>query len=191
MYKMLTLRVSGNKAPTSIAGGTSRGGSGPRPAYGGYYGGGGSTPYTSGKKSPVGLIAPLALGGAALAFWPGLWLGGAYLYHYHNPYYYRNHTNNKDEEREVICGCAKESVCGCDENNNTDYITSLIGNGSYAALNKTLVNVAEVNGSMTLLINGTLPKGTTADGPDSAGATIQALGLWPAATAVLAIVFLA
>jgi len=43
---------------------------------------------------------------------------------------------------------------------------SLIGNGSQAALNDTLIRVANVNGTNTLVINGTLPNGTTASGGD-------------------------
>ncbi|KAL7949657.1 hypothetical protein V8C42DRAFT_217856 [Trichoderma barbatum] len=195
--------TSGNRGSGSNSGGTSVGGSGPRPAYGGgqYYGGGSKTPYRAGGISPAAGILPFALvGGAALAFWPGVWLYGAYMYPYHNPYHFYNESSRHNETRDVLCGCGTYDVCGCDDNNNTAYYDSLIGNGSYSALNKTLVNVAEVNGTTTILINGSLPNGTTADGPDSTAQDssaaglrnlAEALGFWPAVAAVLVTVFLA
>ncbi|KAK5992463.1 hypothetical protein PT974_05868 [Cladobotryum mycophilum] len=190
---------SGNRSPNSNTGGASRGGSGPRPTYGGgrYYGGGSATPYAAGRRSPIGGILPFALlGGAALAFWPGVWLYGAYMYPYHHPYIFHNNTSNKNETLDVLCGCGTYDVCGCDENNNTAYFDSLIGNGSYDALNKSLVNVAMVNGTNTLLINGTLPNGTTIDDPSASAGVgmrtmVEMLGFWPAITAVLVTVFLA
>ncbi|KAG4255218.1 hypothetical protein FPRO04_03751 [Fusarium proliferatum] len=141
-------------------GGGSRG-VGPQPSFAGgrYYPGGSSKPYKSGVSSP-GRIAPFALGGAALAFWPGLWLYGAYMYPYSHPYHYHNDTSDEDEERDVLCGCSRYEYCACDDNNSTQYFDELIGNGSYDALNKSIVNVAEVNGTMTILINGTLPNDT-------------------------------
>jgi hypothetical protein len=63
-----------------------------------------------------------------------------------------------------------------------------------------LINVAVVNGTKTLLINGTLPNGTTAPGGDEDAfdnaatglrAAAQALGFWPVVAAVGAAVFLA
>ena len=70
---------------SSNIGGTTRQGSGVTPNYGGgrYYGGGATTPYTAGSRSPLGIAAiPLAFGAGALAFYPGLWLYGAYAYPY-------------------------------------------------------------------------------------------------------------
>lgn len=114
------------------------------------------------------------------------------MYPYPNQYRYHNDTSNQDESRDVICGCAQEAVCGCDDNNNTEYFASLIGNGDYNKLDKDVVNVAEVNGTMTILINGTLPDGTTA--ASAAGGSmrhmVEALGFWPAIAAVIATVFL-
>ncbi|KAF7558504.1 hypothetical protein G7046_g5652 [Stylonectria norvegica] len=187
---------SGNRG--SNTGGTSSKGTGPKPGYGGgrYYGGGARTPYRSGGRSPGGIL-PFVLIGGALAFWPGVWLYGAYMYHYPNDYHYHNATTNKNESRPVICGCAQYSVCGCDDNNNTAYYNDLIGDGTYSKLNKSVVNVANVNGTETILINGTLPNDTTAatDDTDSAAssglqALAEALGFWPAIAAVAATVFL-
>ncbi|KLO85853.1 uncharacterized protein LW93_14474 [Fusarium fujikuroi] len=144
-----------------------RGGGGGGGRGGGrYYPGGSSKPYKSGGPSP-GRIAPFALGGAALAFWPGLWLYGAYMYPYSHPYHYHNDTSDEDEERDVLCGCSRYEYCACDDNNSTQYFDELIGNGSYDALNKSIVNVAEVNGTMTILINGTLPNDTALPDEDA------------------------
>ena len=74
--------------------------------------------------------------------------------------------------------------CGCDDNGNTTFLDSLIGNGSYSGLNLSLVNVADINGTSTIVLNGTLPNGTTASGGTedafSAGArtVIEASGYW-------------
>ncbi|KAJ6442614.1 conserved glycine-rich protein [Purpureocillium lavendulum] len=193
---------SGNRGSGSNAGGTSRGGSGPTPRFGGgrFYSGGGSRPYTSGGRSPGAGILPFALVGAgALAFWPGLWLYGAYMYPYHYVHHYHNATSDKNETAKVLCGCARYAECGCDENNSTAYYDELLGNGSYGALNKSVVNMGTYKGDKTILINGTLPNGTTADGPDedaeSAGAgmrsLVEAAGFWPAVAAVVAAVYLA
>ncbi|KAF7543168.1 hypothetical protein G7Z17_g10960 [Cylindrodendrum hubeiense] len=187
---------------SSNSGGTSSKGSGVQPTYGGgrYYPGGAAVPYRAGSKSALGIV-PFLLLGSAIAFWPGVWLYGAYMYHYPNPYRYYNETSKANETREVICGCARFSVCGCDNNNDTAYYDELIGNGSYAALNKSIVNVARVNGTTTILINGTLANGTTvadedADSEDSAAgssmqALAEALGFWPVVAAVMATVFMA
>ncbi|KAF4339056.1 hypothetical protein FBEOM_7057 [Fusarium beomiforme] len=190
---------SGSSSNRGGSGGSSGGsrGVGPQPSFAGgrYYPGGSARPYRSGARSP-GSIAPFALAGAALAFWPGVWLYGAYMYPYSYPYRFHNETSDEDEERDVLCGCSKYEQCACDDNNNTEYFNDLIGNGSYAALNKSIVNVAEVNGTMTILINGTLPNDTALpDDSASDNAAMrhfsEALGWWPAVVAVMATVFIA
>ncbi|KAL2135511.1 hypothetical protein VTI74DRAFT_8242 [Chaetomium olivicolor] len=188
---------SGRGSSTSNAGGRTTTGSGPRAAYGGgrYYGGGASVPYRSGSPSPSGIF-PAFLLGSALAFWPGWWLG-AHLYHYNHPYHYHNYSSGQNETKPVTCGCDPYNVCSCDENTDQQYMNDLIGNGSYAALNKSLITVADVNGTSTILINGTLPNGTTAAGgdesPNHAGdsfrAMLQHLGWWPVIATVCAVVF--
>ncbi|EFY86274.1 hypothetical protein J3458_015621 [Metarhizium acridum] len=187
----------GNTASSSNAGGTSRGGSGPPRSFGGnsYYGGGAAKPYRSGGVSPLG-IAAVGLAAGALVFWPGHWLYGAYLYPYNHHYIFHNSTTNKEENLPVVCGCGTYEVCGCDENNTT--MTELVGNGTYDALNKSLINVGDYNGQKTLLVNGTLPNGTTADGPDEGAGVgvgmkslVEAAGLWSAAVCVIAAICLA
>ncbi|KAL4814553.1 hypothetical protein BDW67DRAFT_165592 [Aspergillus spinulosporus] len=172
----------GSTSSTSNSGGTSRGGSGTKPTYGRggvYYGGGATVPYRSGVRSPSGIV-PFFLPVAALAFFPGLWLYGAHVYPYGHPYHYINDTTNRNESMPVICLCAEYSTCGCDDNNNSTYYESLF-NGTQPK-NGSIVRVADVNGTQTIAINGTLPNGTTADEDtaDSAAAltVMQASGYW-------------
>ncbi|KAF2853367.1 hypothetical protein T440DRAFT_303509 [Plenodomus tracheiphilus IPT5] len=193
---------SSRTSSTSTAGGATRAGSGPARSFSGgrYYSGGAAVPYKSGSRTPRGLIAgaliaPLVL----LSIMPGLWLYNSYPYYYNNPYRFYNQSannddndnNNNNDRRElwnrqtqtggkneslpVMCLCQENSVCGCDENDDQQYLNDLIGNGSYAALNKTLVTVSDVNGTKTLVLNGTLPPGTTAPGgtDDDEGAAIK------------------
>ncbi|ATZ49613.1 hypothetical protein BCIN_05g00410 [Botrytis cinerea B05.10] len=204
----------GVTSSSSSAGGATKAGSGPAPAYGGgrYYGGGATTPYSSGAHSPLG-IAPVFLGVGVLSIYPGLWLYGAYSYPYHNPYIFRNHsatrngtnttsdsvvtrqesdTTGVEQKKPVKCLCAAYSECGCDDSGNSTFLDQIIGDGNYAALNKTLVNVADVNGTSTILINGTLPNGTTASGgsDSAAGRTIvEGLGWWVMVATVFATCF--
>ena len=189
---------TGSTSGSSSTGGRTSAGSGPPPSYGGgqYYGGGSRVPYRAGGLSPGG-IAPFALGaGAGLLFWPGLWYHPVYFYHT-NPYSYHNASNNRNETKPVVCGCDETVECGCDNNTDTTYMNSLVGNGSYAALNQSQVTVADVNGTSTILVNGSLPNGTTASGGtddgDSAGAgmrsLLEAMGFWPVVATVFAMVF--
>ncbi|KAF2812934.1 uncharacterized protein BDZ99DRAFT_460263 [Mytilinidion resinicola] len=89
----------------------------------------------------------------------------------------------------VKCLCQEFSVCGCDDNTNPSYMKDIIGNGSPAALNQSLVRVTNDNGNMTIVINGTLPNGTTAPGgTDSAGprsAVLEFGGYWVMGAIVL------
>lgn len=211
----------GRSSSSSLSGGQTRAGSGPSRSYGrgGYYGGGAAVPYSAGSRTPKGLvagalIAPIAI----LAIMPGLWLYSVYPYHYNNRYNFYNRTanrtaNNNDNDRRdfvdlmirqetaganeslpVMCLCQENSVCGCDENDDQQYITDLIGNGSYQALNKSLVTVSDVNGTRTLVLNGTLPPGTTAPGGlDDAAAALgigKYSGYWAMGLIVLYGVFM-
>ena len=180
-----------NSKSNSNAGGKTASGSGVRPAYGGgrYYGGGATVPYTAGQRSPLGLVPLLILPIAALAIFPGLWLYGVYQYPYTHPYTFVNETitnatfpNGINQTLLVDCLCQQYSVCGCDDNSDSAYLHDLIGNGSYAALNKTLVTISTVNGKRTIAINGTLPNGTTASGgtdsPASKKHALEFAGWW-------------
>jgi hypothetical protein len=113
-------------------------------------------------------VTPFLLPFGALAFFPGLWLYGAYGYPWHNPVHYNNRTDNdtrtRNETLPVLCLCQEYSVCGCDDNGNSTFVAELLGNGSYADTNSSLIRVTNVNGTKTAVINGTLPNGTTASG---------------------------
>ncbi|KAF2427249.1 hypothetical protein EJ08DRAFT_689017 [Tothia fuscella] len=172
----LTVRKTGSSSGGS-SGGSARGSSigggsgGVRPSYGGgrYYGGGAAAPYTAGGRSARG-IAPVAfLGVGALAFFPGIWLYGAYMYPYSYPYSYYNASSRANQTKPVRCICQQYSDCGCDDNDDPSYMRDLIGNGTEQALNSSLVRVANVNNTDTIFINGTIPNVTTASGDSSAG----------------------
>jgi hypothetical protein len=188
---------------TSNSGGKTTTGSGPSRGYGGgaYYGGGATTPYRSGGRSPIG-ITPFIV--APLLIFPGLWLYSAYAYPYSHNYNFHNRTNpnntdNTNTTLPVLCLCEEYSVCGCDDNNNSTFLDSIVGNGSYQGLNKTLATVASVKNETTgknvttLVLNGTLPNGTTAPGgTDSAtaswaarNAVVEGMGWWVMTAVVL------
>lgn len=189
---------SGRTSSSSNAGGSTSAGSGASRSYGGgYYGGGAAVPYTAGRSTPKGLIAaPVILGVGLLAIMPGLWLYSAYPYHL-NDYRFNNQSetnqnspNGTNTTLPVTCLCQEYNPCGCDQNDDPKYLDDLVGNGSYAALNKTLVTVSNVNGTKNLVINGTLPNGTTAPGgtDDSAALNLKVgkyAGYWVMATIVL------
>ncbi|KAM0329404.1 hypothetical protein ACHAQA_004711 [Verticillium albo-atrum] len=182
-------------------------GSGPQPRFGGgrFYGGGAVAPYRAGARSPVGFIAPFVLvGAAALIFWPGSWHGHRVQhYEFNNTHTFFNESAGENQTKPVLCGCAEDFPCGCDEpqdeGDRDTFLNELIGNGSYAALNKSVIDVGERDGRSTILLNGTLPDDTTLADPnaeeDSAAAGMHALassvGWWPMAGAALAAVFMA
>lgn len=155
-------------------------------------------PYRAGARSTGGISPTLALlGVGTLALWPGLWLHNAYIYSYGTPWHYHNATTNNNETKPVQCACDETVECGCDENNSTEYITSVLGNGSYNQLNQSLVSVANINGTDYILLNGSLPNGTTAsEGTESASDAValrrlaEAAGWWPLLATTLAVVLM-
>ena len=136
----------------------------------------------------------MLLGGAAIgaaAIFSGLWLYGAYEYPYDQSYAYHNDSerdsanpNGTNETLPVTCLCQQYSACGCDNPDNSTYIDSLLGNGSASDMNSSLVQVSMVNGTKTVVINGTLPNGTdnsTSTSSASPGAKqilLQSSGYW-------------
>ncbi|KAI1328903.1 hypothetical protein F5Y16DRAFT_137365 [Xylariaceae sp. FL0255] len=181
-------RSSGLGSTSNNKGGQTTTGSGARPAYGGgtYYGGGATIPYAAGSRSHSGIVPALFVGAAigTIAF-IGFELTEAYFYPFTHQYYYHNATTNQNETKPVTCICSAYNPCGCDDNGNATYFNSIIGDGSYANLNKSLVDVApnKTTGNETIYINGVLPNGTTAAGgtesPNAADALVQSLGWWP------------
>jgi len=79
-------------------------------------------------------------------------------------------------------------VCGCEENTEAAYIKQVIGE---ASPNSNTSRIANVNGTETLVINGTLPNGTTATGAVGAASGMgmgrlagETLGVWVVAAIV-------
>ena len=183
-----------NTRPGSTVGGSSPGGSGPPRGYGGggFYGGGSAVPFVAGAAA--GGLAGYAIAHSSLGFWPGHWYGNAYLYDYKDSVTFHNATTNKDETLPVTCGCSESAECSC--GNNVQTAKELLGNGTYSALNKSLIDVGTYKNRKTILINGTLPDGTTAPGGSddsstgSATSLVSAAGVWPVVACVLATVFL-
>lgn len=200
-------RGGGSSGPSSYRapgvggsnGGRAQIGSGPQPMYGAagrpVYGGGAQQPYRAGGNSPARNIAPFALGGAALAFWPGYWYYGGYGGHHNNnddddngqgndgqerninvyewtePFRFFNESANENQTKPVMCGCPNDLPCGCDEpedeGEREEFLLDLIGNGNYGDLNKSVINVAEYKNESTILLNGTLPNDTVLEDPDA------------------------
>jgi hypothetical protein len=121
---------------------------------------------------------------------PGLWLWSVYPYHL-NPYRFYNESARENQTLPVTCLCQEFSVCGCDNSDNATYLHSAIGNGR-ETMNKTLLHVADVNDTRTLVINGTLPNGTTAPGGTEGAAARQRVstysGYWVMVMIVVSIV---
>ena len=168
-------------------------------AGGAFYSGGAREPYKAGGRTPGG-IAPFVLGGAAVGFLGGAYLAhGAYLYPYSHTYHYHNATTNQNETKPGTCICGKYDECSCDDNGDDEYFRSVIGNGSYEGLNKTIVDVVknDTDGRTYIYIDGTLPNGTTAaggeddpnDASDSYMAMLRSAGWWPVISTALALAF--
>lgn len=128
-------------SPNSNIGGTSSRGSGVSPAFGGRYAGGARTPYAAGARSPAGIVPGLLVGGA-LGFWfiaassAYTWGPyGAYRYQYPADITYYNQTSMMNETVAGQCLCRRFQGCSCDAETpdpNNQYVSALIGDGSYA-----------------------------------------------------------
>ncbi|PYH42179.1 uncharacterized protein BP01DRAFT_376414 [Aspergillus saccharolyticus JOP 1030-1] len=166
---------SGSSSRTSSStndGGSTRSGSGSQPAYGGgkYYAGGATTPYTAGSRSRSG-VTPYLVPATGLAFF-GFWAYNVYAYPYPHHYYYVNQTSHRNESMPVVCLCQQYLECGCDDNSNSTYYESLF-NGSQPT-NTSITKVANVNGTESIYINGTLSNGTPV--ADSSASSTAAMG---------------
>lgn len=123
------------------------------------------------------------------------------MYPYTNPYTFLNRTNGINETLPVTCLCDLYSECGCDEDDDLSYLDTIIGNGSIASLDRTLVNIAPVNETKTIVLNGTLPNGTDTGSASSGGSSesrpantgqaslIEAGGFWVIGVIVAATVW--
>jgi hypothetical protein len=83
-----------------------------------------------------------------------------YEYQYLQQYGFYNQTAGKNQTKSVLCLCQEYTDCGCDDNGNSTFLESLVGDGNPATLNQTIVRVANINGTDTIVLNGTLPNGT-------------------------------
>jgi hypothetical protein len=185
---------SSSSSSSSSSSGSRTGGTGvvssPRTFGGGSrYAGGASTPYRAGS-TPAGWRGPspllLGAGVGALVFFPGLYLGGAYLYHHNNNdgrgdqrQTYYNQTSNMNETRPVECICANDAQCGCSD----DLFENKTTLNEFA--NNKEVSTVRNN---TLFINGTLEE-EQADSQSSAAGSfqqklIEATGFWPVVAGV-------
>lgn len=104
-------------------------------------------------------------------------------------------SEGMNQTKPVLCFCGEYAECGCDDNGNTTFLDDLIGDGDYNKLNKSVVTVADVNGTSTILLNGTLPNGTTASGGtedanSARGGVERITGYWFMVAIVGAMVYL-
>lgn len=76
----------------------------------------------------------------------------------------RQDLEGEEQTKPVTCICGADQSCGCDDNDDPTFLATLIGDGDYSKLNKSLVNIADINGTSTIVIDGSLPNGTTAPG---------------------------
>jgi hypothetical protein len=83
-----------------------------------------------------------------------------YYYPYSAPYSFYNTSAGANQTKQVLCLCQEYTACGCDDNSNATFMNSVIGDGNPAQFNTSLVRVSAVNGSDTIVLNGTLLNGT-------------------------------
>lgn len=115
-----------------------------------------------------------------------------HAYPYSYPHRYRKDSNDTIP---VLCLCQEDSVCGCDENNSTDFTEALYQNATGEGDDKyRIAKITDVNGTRTLVVNGTLADGTTAPGgTDSMGGWSRTsvgnkwVGWWPMVVLVVVI----
>ncbi|RYP65466.1 hypothetical protein DL771_008293 [Monosporascus sp. 5C6A] len=113
-----------------------------------------SIPFKSGLRNPLGIL-PLYLVGASLSFWLGLRAYGAFLYPHTQPYRFLNATTREHRTMDILCGCDPYALCACDDNYSSVFLSAVIQSG--------LVQVGTVNNTMTLLLNGTVPRNKSRD----------------------------
>ena len=155
-----------DQSSTSNVGGRTSKGSGTPYAFGGSsYEGGAQVPFKAGSRSPGGL-KPSLLGLAAVSsLLPGVWLLAVYQYFASDRHtFHRNNARN--ETLPVLCVCSEHSECGCDTSSNETYYNAVYDTArrTPSDADSFTATIANVNGTRTLVINGTLANGTTAPG---------------------------
>lgn len=131
--------------------------------------------YRSGQNSPSGIRpfrVPTAAGAAAI--FPGTWGAGVYVYSYNLDEDDLEETgldgsflDDLDDPVPVRCLCEEFLECSCEEENDEDYLQFLIDDSDVEDLDEEIVAFNTVNGTMTLVINGTQPNGTESLGDSS------------------------
>lgn len=92
------------------------------------------------------------------------------------------------------CLCQEHEQCSCDDNDDPQYQSDILGNGSYQALDKKLVTVADQEGNSsnsTIYLNGSMGETGDTGGALSLGQNMmRAAGYWVLAAGVGAAVFM-
>jgi hypothetical protein len=67
----------------------------------------------------------------------------------------------------IVCLCQRYSTCGCDDNTDDDYFSSLLNdtNSQNLPRDSEIVKVAAADGTTKIYVDGSLPNGTTAPDP--------------------------
>ncbi|MCJ1447366.1 MAG: hypothetical protein MMC23_007877 [Stictis urceolatum] len=129
---------------------------------GSVYAGGSRSAYRAGGRSPGNINPIFFAGGAGLGLAAGAYAYGYYGYPYHTHYPYHNGTTNRNDSLPVDCFCQQYNPCGCDDQSNTTTINQMLKNN-------TVAKIQNVNGTKTVVINGTLPNGTEGDTSAASG----------------------
>jgi hypothetical protein len=147
-------------------------------------------PFTAGSTSPSGIkpqSLPVKRAGAVFV---GAWAFGAWAYPYPHVVVFHNVSRDNDtQSARLVCLCQKYEECGCDSNQNAGYVNDLVGNGSYAALNQSVVQVGRWKGQEALFVNGSLANGTTASSFATGTQSMLTHASWAVVGAALAYSF--
>lgn len=91
---------------------------------------------------------------------------------------YHNDTSGRDNTDDVRCWCAQDEQCSCDDlddDDERDFIESVIGDGSYQTM---LANNVTRLSNNTLYIDGSVPNGaSTSSDNESSAAGFGLVGL--------------
>jgi len=135
------------------------------------YGGGGGTVFLAGAAAgaAAGLLAVYTIEVASL--WPGQWWGDKVSVYPFNSTYewnFHNATLDKNMTMPVACLCSISQSCTCQGTNDPAFIADVMKNGTWEALDHTLVSIGNLTVDKvtepTILLNGTVANGTQSSG---------------------------
>ena len=136
--------------------------------------GGSIVSYRSGQNSPSGIQPSRVTAAGAAAIFPGTWGAGVYVYSYTLDEDDLDETeldgdflDDLDDPVPVRCLCEEFLECSCEEENDEDYLQFLIDDDDVDDLDEEVVAFNTVDGTTTLVINGTMPNATEFLGDDS------------------------